>query len=278
MVNKDKKALVAFVPVIHKGYVDLFLKYKNSDLFILNKDLINNYTSLTRDLRVVDPEVLIKALEGLGFMHSVNVLSDMAVLNDYQSVIMPDEDVMHDLVDKNPQLKDKTVFEKVFLRYDKIITQTETDPVPGRKVSLDSVDKEIIETAFMEADKSYDFWRQIGAVIVKDGEIVLKSHNRHLPNDFSYMTFGDPRSNFNAGERLDIYTSIHGESDLVAKAANQGISLKGCSIYVSTFPCSNCARLIGEAGIKKVFYAKGYSRLDAERVLNHYGVEIIQVE
>ena len=110
-------------------------------------------------------------------------------------------------------------------------------------------------------------------VSLRTGASVLK----HLPTDYHLSTFGDPRSNFDKGERLDIYTSIHGESDLVAKAASKGISLKGTSIYVSTFPCSNCARLLAEAGVKKVFYEKGYSRLDAENVLNAYGVEIILV-
>ena len=112
---------------------------------------------------------------------------------------------------------------------------------------------------------------------MKNKKVILRSHNRHLPTDYHLSTLGDPRSNFDKGERLDIYTSIHGESDLVAKAASKGISLKGTSIYVSTFPCSNCARLLAEAGVKKVFYEKGYSRLDAENVLNAYGVEIILV-
>jgi dCMP deaminase len=60
--------------------------------------------------------------------------------------------------------------------------------------------------------------------------------------------------------------------------AKEGVSLKEGSIYVTTFPCSNCARLLCEAGIKKVFYKNGYSRLDAESIFKFYGVEIVLVK
>ncbi len=272
---KANKALVLFVPVLHKGYLDLFIKYKDADLFLLGSNILNNYTSITRDLRVIDPQKVGEMINGLKIFKNIKVLEDINDLSLYNIIISPREDIMEDFLKDID--KTKVVFENVFLRYDKIITQVETQVIPGRTISEDKIDKDIMDVAFAEADKSYDFWRQIGAVITKNEKIVLRSHNRHIPSDFSYMTVGDPRSNFNAGERLDIYTSIHGEADLIAKAAKAGISLENTNVYVTTFPCPNCARLIGEAGIKKVFYSKGYSRLDAENVLKHYGVEIIQV-
>ena len=99
-----------------------------------------------------------------------------------------------------------------------------------------------------------------------------------MPNDFHLAEKGDPRSNFDAGQRLDISTAIHSEVGLIAKAAKQGLSLDGASAYVTTFPCPNCAHLLAEAGIKKVYYQKGYSLLDAEEILKAYGVEIILVQ
>jgi dCMP deaminase len=129
-----------------------------------------------------------------------------------------------------------------------------------------------------ESELSSDWWRQIGAVFVKEGKVLYKAHNHHLPSDFHLGTFGDPRSNFDKGEKPEIYTSIHSEANIVAMGAKEGVSLKGGSIYVTTFPCSNCARLLCEAGVKKVFYKNGYSRLDAENIFKSYGVEIVLVK
>jgi len=89
---------------------------------------------------------------------------------------------------------------------------------------------------------------------------------------------GDPRSNFDYGEQPEIYLSIHAEADIIAQVANRGISLQGSGIFVTTFPCPNCARLLVRAGIKKLFYTQGYSKLDAEEILKSAGVEIILVK
>ena len=132
--------------------------------------------------------------------------------------------------------------------------------------------------AFSETEKSSDWWRQIAAIAVKDKKVLLKAHNHHMPTDFHLSVNGDPRSNFDAGQHGEIYTSIHAEAEVVAKAAEQGLSLKGVSLYSTTFPCPNCARLIAQTGIKKVYYSRGYSLLDAERILEHFGIEIILVQ
>ncbi len=275
--KEQKETLLAFIPVLHKGYIDLFKKYPYK-LYIFDYSIINQYTSLTRDLRVIDPLELKKAIEGLDIFKEVHILEK----EDFKKIkgndlILPDEDISHKIVDEH--FKSKNVrYEKVFLRWDKIITTTEHVVPEYRKKVKSKEKREIIKKAFNEAEKSSDWWRRIGAVLVKGNKILIISHNRHLPTDYHLYQNGDPRSNFNAGERLDIYTSIHGESDIIAKAAKRGISLEGTDIYVTTFPCSNCARLIGESGIKRVYYSEGYSRLDAEDIFRAYGVDIFLVE
>jgi dCMP deaminase len=278
-IKKKERILIAYVPVLHPGYIALFKKYL-ADIRLLGKDVRNDYTSLVRDVRFVDPLLMQRAIKSLSIGKKVAIVSkkDLKLLAKKDALfVMPDEDVSHIIAEKYLVGKDVR-FENVFLRWDKIITLSEFIVPAGRQKSNDPKDKDVVRLAFEEANKSSDWWRQIGAVLVKDGRVVLVSHNRHLPTDYHLVINGDPRSNFNAGERLDIYTSIHGEADIIAKAARQGISLEGASIYQTVFPCSNCARLLGEAGIKKVYYAKGYSRLDAEDVLKAYGVEIILVE
>ncbi|MDQ5893226.1 MAG: dCMP deaminase [Patescibacteria group bacterium] len=276
-IKKKEKILLAFIPVLHKGYIDLFTKYPNK-LYIFGQSIINEYVFLTRDLRTINPILLKQAIEGMGIFKEVVVLekSNLSEIKN-EALIMPDEVVSHDFASKKLNAKNVT-FEKVFLRWDRFISKND-DVIPeGRLRVKDKKSRDMIKKAFVEAEKSSDWWRRIGAVLTKKGKVVLVSHNRHLPTDYHMHQNGDPRSNFNAGERIDIYTSIHGEADIIAKAARQGISLEGTEVYVTTFPCSNCARLIGESGIKKVFYSKGYSRLDSEDVLKAYDVEIYLVE
>jgi dCMP deaminase len=269
--------LIAFVPVLHKGYIELFRQYPD-ELGILGLDIIADYTSLTRDLRVIDPEDLKRAIEALSIFKNVRVLSKADLPGIEGSIVMPDEDVSRDLAAK--YFDGRVTFASAAIRYrwDKQVVTKENALAPDRIVSQAEADRELMQVALQEAGKSLDWWRQVGAAIIKGDQIIAKGYNHHLPSDFHPMVNGDPRSNFNAGERIDLSTAIHAEAKLVANAAKSGLSLEGAAAYVSTFPCPNCARLLAEAGIKKVYYQKGYSLLDAEEILKAYGVEIVLVQ
>ena len=194
------------------------------------------------------------------------------------NIVMPDDDVARDLAKK--YFGDKMTFASAAIRcrWDKTSVTRENAIAPDRIVSSREADRELMRTANVEGETSQDWWRQVGAVIVKDSRIIAQGHNHHLPSDFHLGVNGDPRSNFNAGERIDLSTSIHAEAGIIANAAKHGQALDGATAYVSTFPCPNCARLLAEAGIKKVYYQKGYSLLDAEEILKAYGVEIVLVQ
>ncbi len=130
----------------------------------------------------------------------------------------------------------------------------------------------------MEAGKSSDWWRHVGSLIFKDDQLLMAGYNQHLPvNDQQYKN-SDPRISFTSGVGADFSSSIHAEANLIALAAKQGISLEGAEIFVSTFPCPVCAKQIAVAGIKKVYYAKGYAVLDGLEIFQSFGVEVILVK
>ncbi len=272
-----KKAILGFVPVIHRGYIDFFSR-NTDDIFILGKDIIESYVHLTRDLRTIDPEEAAKALQSILPGRTIRILSleDLNSFN-YNDIVMPDDEVCHDLAKKYFK-NTKVTFDTIFLRWNRIITFRENEIPAYRKISIENFHKEILNKAFYEAKRSSDWWRQVATLVVKDGIILFSTHNHHLPTDFHLSVNGDPRSNFDAGQHQDIFTSIHSEAEAIALAAQKGISLKNSAFYVTTFPCPNCARLIGTAGVKIVYYSKGYSLLDAENILNHFGVEIVLVQ
>ncbi|MFA6017929.1 MAG: deaminase [Patescibacteria group bacterium] len=270
--------LVAFVPVLHKGYVELFQKYPD-ELGILGSDVLADFTALTRDCRTINPGIVKRAIEGLGIFSNIQVLAkaDLVELaKQTKHIIMPDEDVSHALCEQYGL--SNVTFESVFLRWNKMPTLQENIISPNRVILRDEFSRSMMNLAIQESEKSADWWRQVATAIVKDGSVIGLTHNTHLPTDFHLSVNGDPRTSFNAGERIDLSTSIHSEALVIARSAKAGISLAGSEAYVTTFPCPNCARLLAESGIKRVYYSKGYSLLDAEDIFKAYGIEVALVD
>jgi dCMP deaminase len=274
-------ATVSYIPALHKGYIDFFKKYPGT-LYILGPDFVLEAPRMDRDIRALAPEEIKSLLEGLGIFSKIVVLTKTnldELLNDPAQIVTPDEEANRLFAGK--YLKDKNVeLISVFLRWDRQISTTEFQVPPGRVISVNEFDKMMMSNAFEESKKSPDWWRQIGAILVRDKKPVLIAHNTALPSEYTLNALGDPRSNFDAGEAQykDLGKFIHGEANVIAQAAKQGIATDGAYIYVTTFPCPACAKLIAVAGIKEVYYSKGYSMLDAEDILKAFDIKITLVK
>jgi dCMP deaminase len=271
-------SVVSYIPALHKGYLDFFKKYPGT-LYVLGADFVRETPRMDRDIRALAPEEIKKMVEGLDLFSNVIILDAQnlqTLINDPSPVVMPDEDVNRQFALAHFGVK-PIDFISVFLRWDKQISTKEFEVAPDRIISEDEFDKKIIAQAFEEAKKSPDWWRQIGGIIIKDGKPILSTYNRSLPSEYVFGAMGDPRSNFDYGQ-YEFYKTIHAEVGLIAEAARRGISLEGTSLYTTTFPCPVCAKQIAVAGIKEVYYAKGYSALDAEDILKTFGVKLIMVK
>jgi dCMP deaminase len=272
-------AVVSYIPALHKGYIDFFKKYPGT-LYILGMKFVRETPRMDRDIRALAPEEVKAAVDALSLFSKTLVLDEKNIdqlIADTSPIVMPDEDVSHQFAEKH--LPGKSIdFANIFLRWDRPISTKEFEVAPDRIISEDEFDKKIIGQAFEEAKKSPDWWRQIGAVLVRDGQPIVRGYNEILPSEYSLNTFGDPRSNFDAGQSVEICKTIHAEARVIAEAARQGISVRDTVLYTTTFPCPVCARLIAVAGIKEVYYAKGYSLLDAEDILKEFGVKLVMVK
>ena len=269
--------IIAYVPVLHEGYFRFFREYPNEPIWILGSDVTDCFTSLERDLRKVNPGAIKTMLVAFFPNRAIHVASesDLAGLDPSSAIILPDEDISHDLAAKYAWTA--ATFHSCFLRWDKLPSTAFQTPNAQSIVTLNDFHARVMQRAKDEALHAADWWRQVGAALLKNEEIVATAHNTHLPSDSTLGLFGDPRSNFNAGEQPDVYTSIHGETKIIAECAAQGIATQGTSLFVTTFPCPNCAKAIAIAGISHVFYLDGYSRLDAEQILNDFGVTLARV-
>lgn len=280
MLSKNSavnRAVVAYVPALHAGYLSFFKKHQPAEIFVLGKSFIDAFPRLNRDLRALAPEEVVIGLKALGYGADVLEVADIGKISKHEQIVLPDEDTSREFAEKH--LGHKTVvLENIFLRWDGIAPDRQKEVSPDRDISIDELDREFMRKAFVESEKSADWWRQIGSVLVKDKKVVFGGHIRYFPSDLALDIFGTPRSNFDFGQRPDVYISMHAEADVIAQASKEGIALAGASVYSSTFPCINCAFLLARAGIAKLYYARGYSNLDSEEVLRSAGVEIICVQ
>lgn len=285
MFTKKKKILIALVPVIHIKYLELFQKYPEH-LYILSDDILkqwNKFKNLKRDLRTINQEKIWDLLKKTDLLKKVDLLTpanikDVKSLATETQIVMPDEDVSRWVADKFFP-KQKIKFENIFLRWNKPVSTQELEVSPDRIISTRTLDKKLIKATEKLKEKSANWWRQIGALVTdENNKILLTSFNRHVPTQENIAVYGDLRSCFDAGENHELSNSIHAEASLIGIAAREGISLKNKKMFVTTFPCPTCAKLIVEAGIKKVYYKEGYSLSDAEDILNGADIEIVLVK
>ncbi len=275
------KAILAYVPVLHQGYMNFFQRHQDAKvLYLVGESVTSEIEAFTKDIRALPASEIGKALEALALFKEVKIVqkNDLEVLAKKADLewIMPDEEIMHQLAEKYFS-QQKVAFDSSFLRWDRKSILKER-PVESAKVILPAeFNEQFLKMATELKEKSADWWRQVAGVIVKDGQVLLSAWNHHLPSELEPYFNGDPRGTFHKGEYIELSTAIHAESSLVAEAAKKGISLDGAELYVTTFPCPVCAKLVAAAGIKKVYFSEGYAMLDGESVLKAAGVEIFKV-
>lgn len=284
-----KKIVIAYIPALHEGYIKFLDSYKGAVLFLVSEQVLQDLSIkepyYSRNIGAIKSLVMQKILAPLDWFSEVRLLDGVSIEHikvamDHGSIVtMPHEDISHKIEENyfGPDC-DNIVYETIFLRNDKIISQKEFEVSPDRIISNEQFDCELMSKAKAQALKSSDWWRQVGAVAVKDGEVIFSGFNQHLPNEQNNNVLGDPRSNFSAGEHIELCSAIHAEASVIAQAARFGPTLEGASIYVTTFPCPVCAKSIALSGIKKVYYSQGYSLLDAEEIFKAFGIEVILVK
>jgi len=190
--------------------------------------------------------------------------------------VLPTDEVMSQFADR--YLTGLPVeYRQTFIRWDRVNTTSENEVVPDRLVTSEQLAKDIMGHCYQQAELSSDWWRQIGAAVVRDGQVLLYGVNRMRPTDYAPYIDGDIRGCFTWGERLEICGTIHAEAAVIATAAGRGITLAGADFYCTTFPCPGCARLLEAARVGRVIYSVGYSICDAFDILRLAGIEVVKL-
>jgi dCMP deaminase len=268
-----RKLVLLYLPVIHAGYEAFLDRHRDAAaVLVLGRSFESDFPVMHKEIRALDPERAVAYLVSAGIPARVVERADLPDAVDGDILVVPDEEIMRALVDRHGF---DAVFERTFLRWDRSWSTAGRPPQYDGMVAPDSLG--FMARAAGEAQKSSDWWRQVGAVAVRDGAVLLTAHNEHQPTEYAPYLNGDPRNDFSRGVRADLSTAMHAEAAIVARAARDGLSLRGAEIYVSTFPCPACARLIAGAGFTTCFFAGPYAVLDGDEILRAAGVQLVWV-
>ena len=138
------------------------------------------------------------------------------------------------------------------------------------------------ETYFMNittlvAQRSTCTRRAVGAIIVKDKRILSTGYNGAPSGIQHCLDVGCLRENMRvpSGERHELCRGIHAEQNAIIQAAYHGVSVKGAVLFCTNLPCSICAKMIINAGIRKIYYQSGYADRLSREMLDAAGVEVI---
>jgi len=120
----------------------------------------------------------------------------------------------------------------------------------------------------------------VGSVIVKDKRILSTGYNGAPTGLRHCLEVGCLREKLNveSGKMHELCRGIHAEQNAIIQAAYHGVSVKGASLYCTNQPCSICARMIINAGIKKIYYQSGYADSLAQELLAEAEIEVRQID
>ena len=122
--------------------------------------------------------------------------------------------------------------------------------------------------------------RAVGAIIVKDKRILTTGYNGAPTGIRHCLEVGCLRESMNipSGERHELCRGIHAEQNAIIQAAYHGVSVKDAILYCTNQPCAICAKMIINAGIKKIYYQSGYADALSQEMLSEAGVVLIRYE
>ena len=146
--------------------------------------------------------------------------------------------------------------------------------------SRPSWDEYFMDITFLVAKRSTCLRRAVGALVVKDKRILSTGYNG-APSGIRHCNeTGCLRETLNvaSGENHELCRGIHAEQNAIIQAAYHGVSIKGATLFCTNLPCSICAKMIINAGIKKICYHSGYADTMSEEMLNEAGIDIKKID
>ena len=127
------------------------------------------------------------------------------------------------------------------------------------------LDLRYLKMAQIWAENSYCKRRQVGALVVKDQMIISDGYNG-TPSGFENVCEDE--------NNVTLPYVLHAEANAITKLARSSNNSEGSTLYITYSPCIECAKLIIQAGIKRVVYAREYRLTDGVDLLRQAGIKV----
>lgn len=141
-------------------------------------------------------------------------------------------------------------------------------------------DEYFMKMAELVATRSTCLRRQIGAVIVKDRRVIATGYNgapKGLPHCEEAGGCLREQMDVPSGERHELCRALHAEQNAIIQAATLAQSVEDGTIYITNQPCVICAKMIINAGIRRIVVREGYPDKLAVRMLEEAGLKIVML-
>ena len=118
---------------------------------------------------------------------------------------------------------------------------------------------------------SKDESTKVAALVLDNNQNIRSTGFNGLPRGFEETT-----ERWSKPTKYDYV--VHAEANAICSAARNGATLAGCTLFSTLFPCNECAKLIIQAGIKRIVYSEEYRKTDSFKLFEEAGIEIKKIE
>jgi dCMP deaminase len=133
-----------------------------------------------------------------------------------------------------------------------------------------------MEIARLVARRSTCLRRQVGAVLVKDKNILATGYNG-TPSGITHCSeVGCLRQKLNvpSGERHELCRGLHAEQNAIIQAAKHGVNIAEATLYCTNSPCIICSKMIINSGVRRIVYLEGYPDELSLEMLGESSIEV----
>ena len=150
---------------------------------------------------------------------------------------------------------------------------------PSRLDNRPSWDEYFLKITRQVSERSTCLRRKIGAVLIRDKRILATGYNGAPSGIRHCYEVGCLREEkgIASGERHELCRGLHAEQNAIIQAAMHGVAIVGASIYCTHQPCSLCAKMLINAGIREIFFEEAYPDTLSEELLAEAGVKVKQI-
>lgn len=144
-----------------------------------------------------------------------------------------------------------------------------------------SWDEYFMSMAELASRRSTCIRRQVGAVLVKDNQVLSTGYNgapKGLPNCCDLNECLRQKLEIPQGKNHELCRAVHAENNAITQCAVNGVSCRGATLYVTASPCSMCMKQIINAGIVRVVALDDYPDDLSKKLLQESEIEFMRFE